>query len=123
MCWRLLGRWMGSSSSDDSVRSMTAGAGRLALCEPRGAVEGWSLPLELGVSVQWLSFLGVSNRRPPPMMTSDTSSSSSSSSSTGAPRGLDGDESSLGGLLDHLPFGSIVTVSRFFDVFSRMALT
>lgn len=113
---------MGSSSSDDSVRSITAGAGRLVLCEPRGAVEEWSLPPELGVSVQWLRFLGVSNRRPP-MMISDTSRSSSSSSSTGAPRGLDGDESSMGGLLDHLPFGSIVTVSRFFDVFSNMTLT
>lgn len=56
-------------------------------------------------------------------MISDTSRSSSSSSSIGALRGLDGDESSLGGLLDHLPFGSIVTVSRLFDVFSKMALT
>jgi hypothetical protein len=111
---------MGSSSSDDSVRSITAGAGRLALF--RGAVEEWSLPPELGVSVEWPSFLGVSNRRPP-IMISDTSKSSSSSSSSGAPRGLTGDESSLGGLLDHLPFGSIVTVSRFFDVLSKIALT
>lgn len=57
-------------------------------------------------------------------MISDTSnSSSSSSSSRAAPLGLDGDESSLGGLLDHLPFGSMVTVSRLFDVFSKIALT
>lgn len=114
---------MGSSSSDDNVRSITAGAGRLLLCEgPRGAAaEEPSLPPEPGVSVYGVKFLGVSIRRPP-MMISDTSTSSSSSSSSAAPFGLD-DVSSLGGLLDHLPLGSIVTVSRLFDVFSRMTLT
>lgn len=56
------------------------------------------------------------------MIISDTSMSSSSSSSSAAPFGLD-EVSSLGGLLDHLPFGSMVTVSRLLGVLSRMALT
>lgn len=113
---------MGSSSSDDSVRSITAGAGRLALCEPVRGAEWPSLPPELISVYEVMFFLGVSIRRPL-MLISDTSkSSSSSSSSRSAPFGLDND-SSFGGLLNHLPLGSMVTVSRLFDVFSRMALT
>lgn len=85
---RLLGLWIGSSSSssDDNVRSITGGAGRLALVEPkpRGAADALSRAELLAACVLefWLpvDFFGVSSRRPLTTLTSDISTSSSSSS-------------------------------------------
>lgn len=114
------GLWVGSSSSDDNVRSMTAAAGRFALvvAMPRGALAELSLPPDAGVPMIGVLVLGVSNRRLT-MLISEISRSSSSSNVVP----LDFRFSSRDVFIAQWPFGSIVTFSRSLGVFAKISRT
>lgn len=111
----------GSSSSDESVRSITAVAGRLALLGGtlRGALAELSLPPDAGVPVMGVIVLGVSNRRPTILISEISSSSSSSKAGSLDDFGF----SSRDVFVNQYPFGSIVTVSRSLGVFARISRT